>query len=334
MPVYGILVPVQSPFKRGQSLMPEHYCTYFDKHYLLIGLTLYRSLAEHAGDFKLWILAFDDETYRLLEQMHLPRVELIRLSEFENPELLAVKGTRSPVEYYWTATPDLPLYIFNRDASVTQVTYLDADLYFFTPPRPMEDELGDGSIMIVEHRYAPRQMYLAVESGIYNVSLLVFRRDANAMACLHWWRERCLEWCYARVENGKMGDQKYLDDWPTRFKGVVVLKHPGCGVAPWNIDNYRLEKREGTIWVDNVPLIFYHFHQFRPLGPHLFDLVRRFPLSRRHIDLVYRPYIAAMQDTIRQVQQVVPGFSVSYFQRDARTELKRLIRRRRYIVRA
>lgn len=312
--------------------MPQHYCTYFDKRYLLFGLTLYRSLVEHAGDFMLWILAFDDETYRLLEQMHLPGVELIRLSDFENPDLLAVKATRSAVEYYWTATPDLPLYIFSHDASVTQVTYLDADLYFFAPPRPMEEELGDGSIMIVKHRYAPRQMYLAAESGIYNVSLLVFRRDANAMECLQWWRERCLEWCFARVENGKMGDQKYLDDWPTRFKGVVVLKHPGCGVAPWNIENYRLEKRAQTVWVDDVPLIFYHFHQFRPLSPHRFDLLQRYPLTRRQIDLVYRPYIAAMQDTIRQVNQIVPDFTAGYFRRDIQMEFKRLIKRRWYVV--
>jgi hypothetical protein len=312
--------------------MIRHYCTYFDQRYLLMGLTLYHSLLEHAGDFKLWVLCFDEETYHILERMRLQRVELICLSEFENQDLLNVKNSRTPVEYYWTSTPDLPLYVFGRDASVPQVTYLDADLFFFAPPNPIEQEMGEGSILIVEHRYPPDLAYLAAESGIYNVSLLSFRRDANALACLNWWRARCLEWCYVRVEDGKMGDQKYLDDWPQRFSGVVVLKHVGCGVAPWNIQSYQIHRRDGAVRVDDVPLIFYHFHQFRPLGPNQFDLAQRYRLSRQQIDLIYRPYIAAIQQAIRDVQKVEPGFRAGYFSRDAFMELKRIIKRHWHIL--
>lgn len=313
--------------------MTRHYCTYFDQRYLLMGVTLYESLLANAGDFKLWTLCFDDETHRILEAMRLEHVELIRLSEFENPGLLAVKGSRTPVEYYWTATPDLPLYVFNQDASIAEVTYLDSDLFFFAPPDPIQQAMDGGSILIVEHRFSPGLAYLAAESGIYNVSLLTFRRDSNALDCLQWWRERCLEWCYARVEDGKMGDQKYLDDWLTRFPGVVVLKHPGCGVAPWNIHNYRLQQRDSQLWVDDAQLIFYHFHQFKPLGPNQFDLAQRYRLSRLQIDLIYRPYIAAVQQTIRRVQQVSPGFGAGYFGRDAFTELKRIVKRHWHIVR-
>jgi len=313
--------------------MIRHYCTYFDQRYLLMGLTLYHSLLEHAGDFKLWTLCFDDETWHILKALRLERTELIRRSEFENPELLAIKDNRTPVEYYWTATPDLPLYVFNQDASISQVTYLDADLFFFAPPDPIEQGLGDGSILLVEHRYSPDLAYLAAESGVYNVCLLTFRRDENALTCLQWWRERCLEWCYARVEDGKMGDQKYLDDWPTRFPGVVVLKHLGCGVAPWNIQNYRLYQRGSAVWVGDVPLIFYHFHQFKPLGPRQFDLAQRYRLSRSQIDLIYRPYIAAVRRTIQLVEQARPNFRAGYFSRDAFTELKRIIKRHRHILR-
>ncbi len=312
--------------------MTRTYCTYFDRRYLYLGVTLHQSLLQHAGDFKLWILCFDDETYQLLETMHLDRVELIRLSEFENPDLLAVKPSRTPVEYYWTATPDLPLYIFNHDASVASITYLDADLYFFASPAPAQREFGNGSIQIVEHRYSPELAYLAPESGIFNVSWLSFQRDANALACLHWWRERCLEWCYARVEDGKMGDQKYLDDWPTRFQGVEVLKHAGCGVAPWNIQNYQIHRHDGAVWVDNALLIYYHFHQFKPLGPRQFDLAQRYRLTRSQIDLIYRPYITAIQQTIRQVAQVAPDFRAGYFGRDTFTELKRIVKRHWHIL--
>lgn len=312
--------------------MNRQYCTYFDQHYLFMGLTLHQSLLEHAGDFKLWILCFDDETYRILERLQLERVELIREREIENSNLLAIKDTRSRVEYFWTATPDLPLYIFQHDNSVNQITYLDADLFFFASPDPIYQELGDGSILIIEHRYSREWAFIARESGVYNVSLLTFRRDANALACLTWWRERCLEWCYARYEDGKMGDQKYLEEWPSRFPGVVVLDHLGCGVAPWNVFNYRIHQHHSKVWVNNVPLVFYHFHQFKPLSTQQFDLAQRYRLSQPQIDLIYRPYIAAIQKTIRRVQQVAPGFRSGFFSRDAFTEVKRIIKRHWHIL--
>ena len=45
------------------------------------------------------------------------------------------------------------------------------------------------------------------------LSVLTFKNDTNGMKALQWWRDRCIAWCYRRMEDGKMGDQKYLDDW-------------------------------------------------------------------------------------------------------------------------
>ncbi len=54
---------------------------------------------------------------------------------------------------------------------------------------------------------------------------MTFKRNDGELV-RSWWEERCLEWCYARFEDGKFGDQKYLDDWTSRFnKQVHVLKN-------------------------------------------------------------------------------------------------------------
>lgn len=244
---------------------PYYFCTYFDRHYLTRGLALYESLCRHCRrPFVLWILCFDDETYATLRDLRLPEVRLITQAEFEagDDELAAAKATRSAVEYYWTCTPSLPLYVLAQHAEVDAIAYLDADLFFFADPEPIYAEFQAGSILIIEHRYAPEHAHLAAESGVYNVGCLIFRRNAQGLACLREWRGQCIAWCYRRYEEGKFGDQLYLDAWPRTYSRTVVLQHPGAGLAPWNLARYRVDVQPGGITVEGQPLIFYHYHSF------------------------------------------------------------------------
>lgn len=282
-----------------------YFCTYFDSNYLIKGLALYRSLVRHAIAFRLWVLCFDDLAYETLQKLALPEVDPISLKDFEegDEELLQTKGNRSRIEYYFTCTPSLPLYILRNHPEVDVITYLDADLFFFADPSPIYQELGNGSVLIMGHRFPPRLRHLEAH-GIYNVGLLSFRRDDVGLECLHWWRSRCLEWCYDRVEDGRFADQKYLDDWPTRFPGVVVLQHKGAGLAPWNVENYSLGLENGQILVDSQPLVVFHFHGFKQINWWLYDPnlasygVHADFLLKRYI---YVPYMRKLQEVARRI---------------------------------
>lgn len=244
----------------------NYFCTYFDINYLPHGLVLYRSLKEHCPEFRLWVLCMDSDSYEVLFRMELPELELIRLNDFErgNQALLQAKQNRSRIEYYFTCTPSLPLYVLNNFPDVDLITYVDADLYFYTDPIPIYEEIGDYSIAIIGHRYAPQYKGMEV-CGKYNVGWLSFRRDENGFACLNWWRDQCNEWCYKRHEDGKFADQKYLDDWPTRFKNVKVIQHKGANLASWNIENYKVSVKSDKVWIDEQELVFFHFHGFKQL---------------------------------------------------------------------
>lgn len=249
------------------------FCTYFDRNYLARGLALYRSLREHCPEFRLCVLCMDRETHDCLTRLDLPGVLPIALEDFEagDAPLLAAKANRSRVEYYFTCTPSLLRYVLERWPAVDLLTYLDADLYFFAAPEPLFEELGDGSVAIIGHRFSPH-LRSREQFGRYNVGWLSFRRDEAALACLGWWRERCLEWCYDRAETGRFADQKYLDDWPERFRGVVVLEHRGANVALWNLGGHRLASPDGTtVLVDGHPLIFFHFHGLTRVTAWLYD---------------------------------------------------------------
>jgi hypothetical protein len=282
----------------------RHYCTYFDIRYLQKGLLTYESLRRQSSrEIVLWILCLDEAVHATLTTANLPGVRLIRLGELELADraLAAAKSTRTLVEYYFTCTPCLPVFILDQNPDVADITYIDGDLYFFADPELVYSEIGDKSIGITPHRFSQKHRDRE-KLGLYNVAFNFFRRNEDGVACLNWWRERCIEWCYDRMEDGKFADQKYLNDWPTRFQGVKVLDNPGINLAPWNVEDVKLSVSKGKIHADGSLLIFYHFHALIFVSPGLFNpcwenytikpsFVLRF--------FVYQPYVDAYSNIHR-----------------------------------
>jgi hypothetical protein len=222
-------------------------------------------------------------------------VHLISREEFEHadPIVAETQANRTRIEYYFTCTPALPYYVLRQNEQINLITYIDADLFFYSSPQPIFDELGNGSVAITPHRFTPALKMHEV-SGLHNVGWLSFRRDQSGLACLEWWRERCVEWCYDRVEDGKFADQKYLDSFTKMFDGVVSLQHIGVNVALWNIGNYRLWSKNNHVMIDEAPLVFFHFHGLKYLGWHVYHTGAAYflvQLPKIAIEGIYRPYL-------------------------------------------
>ena len=266
---------------------------------------MYNSLVRQGADFHLYIFAFDDACDALLRRLNLSNATIISLHEFETPELLEVKGSRTPGEYCWTCT-SFTIWHCIHTFSLDHCTYLDADLLFFADPNVLTDEIGGNSVLITAHRYSP-QYDQSENSGIYCVQFVTFKNTDAGLTVLAWWMNACLKWCYARFEDGKFGDQKYLDDWTERFPGVHVLEHPGGGIAPWNAVDYSCENSNGQLFVQNadagkVPLVFYHFHDFRYCADGSFRLTaEQYCLPDDMIRLVYSTYIEALSSAESQI---------------------------------
>jgi len=277
---------------------PMYFCTYFDIHYLPRVLAMYDSLLEYCRDFHLYMLCFDEISVKHIQSLNPQKVTVISLESFEagDEKLVATKNNRTRLEYYYTCSPSLPLYILKQYPEVDIITYLDADLFFFSDPMPLISELNGYSIGITVHNFP--QYRPAPSTGKYNVGWLSFRRDSHGLECLNWWRHKCIEWCYERFEDGKYADQLYLDVWPELFQGVKVLEHKGANVAMWNIADYKIFEEQGKIFVSGDPLVFYHFHGFKQIAPGVYNtnlgLTYHFPskiLKRK----VFLPYIIELE---------------------------------------
>ncbi|GAA4443294.1 glycosyl transferase [Ravibacter arvi] len=288
----------------------QYFCTLFNSGYLSRGLAMYESLVFSARDSHLFIVAFDEPCFKTLQNLFLANATIISLESFEREELLAVKDDRTTGEYCWTCTSWVIWYCIQTYA-LDHCTYLDADLLFFADPKVLTDEMGDNSVLITEHRYSARYDQSAL-CGIYCVQFMTFRNTPAGLTVLDWWRKACVDWCYSRIEDGKFGDQKYLDDWPERFEGVHVLKNIGGGVAPWNNREYRFEKAGDGVRVKQLHqsqrLVFYHFHDFRYCTGDTFRLTSEwYAIKKQVVDLVYRPYVKALETAEKKILQTGPS---------------------------
>ena len=239
--------------------MNYNFCTLFDSNYIHKGIALHQSLINVNCDFNLFILALDDDCFYKLTNLNLQNVFVIKLENFETKELLSVKKSRTIAEYCWTCGPSLIYYCINK-FSLDSCTYLDSDMMFYKSPKTIFDEIGDNSIAITEH-FTEKIDEL---TGRFCVQFVYFKNDTEGLSALKWWRDKCIEWCFSRFEDGKYGDQKYLDYFPSLFEKICILKNRGAGVAQWNAFQYDFSKFGKIIFnTEEIDIIFYHYHGTR-----------------------------------------------------------------------
>ena len=280
---------------------------------------MYESLYAQSSDFHLFIFAFDDLTKEILLKLDLDDVTVVSLFEFETSELKEVKEERSIAEYCWTCTPSIISYVL-KNFDVADCTYIDSDLFYYSDPAVLIAELDKNkkNVLITEHRfsYLPR-LYEEKRAGRFCVQFLTFRNEENSLQTLDKWRKQCITWCYARYEEGKFGDQKYLDEWPDTYKNIHILEHQGGGIAPWNLQQYRFFKERDSIegrvrrTGSEFNVVFYHFQYVKFLDNGSFD-VGWYYLTSSHKKLFYVPYLRKIEAIETKLQELNINYRKGY----------------------
>jgi hypothetical protein len=280
---------------------------------------MYESLSDHSSDFHLYIFAFDDLTYEILLNFNLDKVTVISLKDFETTDLKEVKKERSKAEYCWTCTPSVISYVLEK-YNVSDCTYIDSDLFFYSDPSVLILELDQNNkdVLITEHRfsYLPR-VYEEKRGGRFCVQFLTFRNKENSLKVLDKWRKQCIDWCYSRYEDGKFGDQKYLDEWPLTYQNIHILQHQGGGIAPWNLKQYRFIK-DGSSITGKVKktgsafeIVFFHFQYVKFLENGLYDIGWYIIPSSVKI-LFYTAYLKKIADIEKRLQKLNASYRTGF----------------------
>lgn len=280
-----------------------YFCTLFDSNYLDKGIVTIQSLFKVSNHITVYVLAMDNKCYDILIDLNITNLEIIKLSDFESEELIKAKANRSHAEYCWTCTASLIWYIFKK-YNVSNCTYIDADMYFYVDPTKYLEELisQDKTVLIVEHGFKKdwRKKYLEKNSGKFCVQFNTFMNTPEALSVLNEWRLNTLEKC-SSTEKGTLGDQMYLDEWPNKYSCVRVVEAKCLGVAPWNINRFKLVNyTDKVIHVkengDNstFPIVFYHFHYIKFLDYNRVNInvfCRFWKVDNKLVEVLYFDYL-------------------------------------------
>ncbi len=273
-----------------------NYVTIFNLNYLNRGLLLHKSLMAVAKNFDLYVICFDDATYNILKELNYNNLIPISLKEFEDEELLKIKPTRTAAEYCWTCS-SASIWFCIKTFKLENCAYLDADMYFYSDPLKIWNENPNASVFITLHNYSPTYNQ-SKESGRFCVQFVGFKNTTESLKVLEEWRNNCINWCFNRIEDGKFGDQKYLDEWPEKYKEVHIVKDITAGLAPWNVDQFKITNTQSVInkrdKEESVP-IFFHFHGLKVYQENVVSYTsHRYFLSKDVQNKIYLPYVKSL----------------------------------------
>lgn len=279
------------------------FATLYDHAYLSRGLALYQSLKGRCScDFEMYVLTLDYDTFSFLNKVD--GIKVITTEEVieEYPVLKRLREERCYQEFYWTLSSFFTQYVM-RVYKTEVCIYVDADIYFWDDPCILINEMihQKKSVLITEHNYFYKYDQ-TITSGKFCVQFMPFLNDLRGNEVLEWWRKKCEEKCCRDADGETFGDQKYLDDWETRFEeSVHNCKNIGAGIAPWNCQKYSIDDSNGNKVVrDKVSgvsrnIIFYHYHELRALMDNCWN-ISSYEISDDFRTKIYRPYIELLDE--------------------------------------
>ena len=271
------------------------FVTLFDSNYLDKGLILYESLESVMDDFRLYIVAFDDKSYEVLNALSLDKTIIVSVEDILNEKLKTVRKTRGRAEFSYTCSPFVVDYVLNK-MNEQICTYIDSDLYFYKSPEPLIRKLTkDNSVGITSHNFLkdcerPFHTYM---HGKYCVEFNTFVNDEKGQSVLKSWKEQCLNDCPGDCKDGILGDQRYLDKWPYVYEGVKEYEPLGLGVGPWNLSRFKVVGDEIiSDDGDSVDLYFYHFQKIKFYEDGVcLNITHADKIQTTFMDMLYKPYL-------------------------------------------
>lgn len=242
--------------------------------YLAQAKSLGDSIVKYNPGYRLCIGLVDKIGGRFDQDFFLPH-KITEVHQLSIPQIQKMQKRYSLLELSCALKPWFALYFMEKYAA-KDVLYFDTDILVFSSLKIIHKEFDNHSVLLTPQILSPfpgdgkRPHEAAVlKTGVYNAGFFGVKNDENGMRFLNWWRNILVDYCFEDGRAGLSSDQSWLNFVPLFFNNVMVIRHPGCNAAYWNLHERKIEMSNGCILVNNEPLIFYHFSGYSVSHPEL-----------------------------------------------------------------
>ena len=243
-------------------------CTVITKSYLPYARTLASSLAKYNPDVDLYVLLADKvDGYFDPSLEPFKFIYLEDLSDTQTVEQMCFYYT--PFELCCALRGFLHEYMFEQ-TNAQKWLFLDSDIMIYNSLDIIFQQLEESSIILNPHlksllneEYVESVEAIILVSGLYNAGFLGLKLSDETSQFIQWFKDRLKKYSFNRrgkkILNLLFVDQLWLNFVPLFFKNVGFLNNLGANVAYWSLVSSKLIKKNSTYYIDDKPLLFFHF---------------------------------------------------------------------------
>jgi hypothetical protein len=193
--------------------------------------------------------------------------------------------------------------------------YCDADLFFFSR---FDLDSTQEDIVLTEHIFRS-ELAGYIRNGRFNAGFVGFSKSPSSIVCLNWWIKKCKESTAHDIENGVLGDQKYLERFSELTSSIRVIKSPTMNQSVWMFDKGS-EISKGPM-IDGKAVNSFHFHRLKPYkvffktGINQYGKMECRKSLYRHIYLPYLRELSSNKGILKGLILSTPRIKLSDFKR-------------------
>jgi hypothetical protein len=279
------------------------------------------SMSAHNPEYQI-VIGIVDKQLTADDYRNLKQYTIVNVEDVGVPNLSWMKQNYNLVEINTAVKPFYFAYLFGVYRAET-ILFFDPDIYVLSSIEPVSRELVSNDVVLTPHvnnpiakgTYPWENHFL--KHGLYNLGFIGLKNTNNVQNLLSWWKERLAEHCLADSANGLYVDQLWANFIPLFFSKVFISRHPGANVAFWNLHEREVVAKGDKLFVNDSPLVFFHFSSFNPENPCIlakagysnFDYGRSAAVSA-----LMRTYAAALlHNDHRRYTRIGFGYESAYF---------------------
>lgn len=232
-------------------------------NYMSYGLDCLLSAKRFNEDADVYYLVADKFTEEYYKD-YSDRITFLSLEQLglSDTELKNIEFKYNIIEFNTCVKPLALQYLLNKGYNTA--IYLDPDIECYSSFDGFLDEIKDKNIAVTPHKMSPVESEviedrLFLNNGIFNLGFIAVNNTKVTFDFLKWWDERLRDRCFIDYEHGLATDQIWVELASTIFEGFHITRNTGMNVAYWNIHERKLNKRNGKYYMDDYPLLFFHF---------------------------------------------------------------------------